>query len=363
MALNYYIDESGNSGDVLSSGENYNFNGQPVFSLACIGVDNVDNLKQFISNLKIKYRIQGSELKSTKIYKNKPSFIVDIVEYLGKEKIPIFIEVVDKKYYISANLVNCHVMPAYSSPPETQESRIARNHCADFIYENAPRPVFDNFIFACKEPSNESLSASFDELYSFIRDFSPANALSDFLKRNIEESINDYEEHKVTTHEAAHRKFIPVPDDSKRNKSIWMLPNLSSFTNIYARINLHLNGKISDANIFHDEQVHFDEIISHNKELMEGLDMKNAISIPTANYNFSETSSLEFAKSHEHCPIQVADILAGTAMRYVKEKIQGYETSPEIVKAYDAILRCSDPNRGVGINLVTTSKLHYELHF
>lgn len=59
MALNYYIDESGNSGDVLSSGDNYNFNGQPVFSLACIGVDNVDNLKQFILNLKIKYQIHG----------------------------------------------------------------------------------------------------------------------------------------------------------------------------------------------------------------------------------------------------------------------------------------------------------------
>jgi len=69
MVLNYYIDESGNSGDVLSAGENFDFCGQQVFSLACIGVSDVVKLDDFISTLKNKHRIQGAELKSTKIYK------------------------------------------------------------------------------------------------------------------------------------------------------------------------------------------------------------------------------------------------------------------------------------------------------
>jgi hypothetical protein len=36
MTSNFYIDESGNTGDVLRSGVNYDFSGQPIFSLACI---------------------------------------------------------------------------------------------------------------------------------------------------------------------------------------------------------------------------------------------------------------------------------------------------------------------------------------
>ncbi len=361
MVLNYYIDESGNSGDVLSTGEGFDFYGQPVFSLACIGIDDTQKLDEFISELRKNHRIQSSELKSTSIYRKKPKFIGDLVDFLGRENIPIFIEVVDKKYFISANLVNCHVMPAYSSPPETPESQMARNHCADFIYYNAPRSVFNKFISACKSPSNESLVESFQEIRSFAKNYFPVNDLSDFILKCIEESINDYNE--LMSENEAYLKFIPIPDFSKREKSIWMLPNLSSFTNVYARINLYLNGNVSEARIIHDEQAHFDEIIAANKKLMEELDMSNAVAISTARYSFSGAASLEFSESHKHSPIQIADILAGMAMRYVQENIEGVISRPEIIAAYDGILRMSNPYRGVGINLMTTAKVHHELHF
>ena len=363
MVLNYYIDESGNSGDVLSTGDDFDFYGQPVFSLACIGINDTNKLDEFISKLREKYRIQSSELKSTNIYRKKPKFIRDLVDFLGQQNIPIFIEVVDKKYFISANLVNCHVMPAYSSPPETPESQMARNHCADFIYYKAPRAVFNKFINSCKEPSNESLMDSFQEIRSFVENHTPADGLSNFILRCIDESISDYRELKSANESKAYLKFIPVPDSSKREKPIWMLPNLSSFTNLYARINLYLKGNIENAKIIHDEQAHFDEIIAASKKLLEELDVSNAIAIRTAKYSFSETASLEFSESHHNTPIQVADILAGTAMRYMQEKIQGVISSPEIVAAYDSILHFSNPHRGVGINLVTTGKIHHELHF
>ena len=64
--LNYYIDESGNTGDVLSTGNDFDFSGQPIFSLACVGVDQTEKLDEFIHKLKSKYKIQGKELKSTK---------------------------------------------------------------------------------------------------------------------------------------------------------------------------------------------------------------------------------------------------------------------------------------------------------
>lgn len=363
MTSNFYIDESGNTGDVLNSGDNYDFAGQPIFSLACIGIDDTSDLERLISYLKEKYRIQSAELKSTKIYRDKPGLITEIVRYIGDKNIPVFIEVVDKKYYICANLVNSHVMPAYSSPPETQESRLARNHCADYFYENATKSVFDRFMDSCRYPSDESLMESFEELKLFMRNCNSNSALSNFIVQNIEESLNDYKEAKEHGNSEAYKKFIPVPDNSKKNKSIWMLPNVSSFASIYARMNLYLNGKLTTARIFHDEQAHFDEIIAHNKELMESLDMSGAISIQTANYNIHESSSLIFAKSHDNSAIQVADLLAGLAMRYVQERIGGCKTSQESVEAYTGILRISNPYRGLGINLVTTSKHHYAIHY
>jgi hypothetical protein len=363
MVLNYYIDESGNSGDVLNSGEDFNFCGQPVFSLACIGVDEIGKLEVYISALKSKYKIQGVELKSTKIYKNKPNFIVELIEFLRDEKIPIFIEVVDKKYYISANIVNCHVMPPYSSPPETPESQFVRNSCADFIYENAPLSVFNKFLDVCRCPSDKALLASFNEVLKFAKNYHPANEVTWFLVKNIEESISDYEELMSSEQDDAYMCFIPIPDSSKRNKSIWMLPNLSSFTNLYARINRYVGGKVSSACLFHDEQAHFDEIISMGKTLLEELDLSGASAVQTADYEFSEAASLTFAKSHEHVAIQVADILAGVAMRYLQEKLEGKESSKEVAQAYDGILRVSNPNLGLGVNLVTTSKIHHELHY
>lgn len=361
--LNYYIDESGNSGDTLNSGRNLDFNGQSVFSLACIGLNDVSKLDGFIAELKKKYKVQGTELKSTNIYKNKPSLIVDLIEYLGNEKVPIFIEAVDKKYYIAANLVNCHVMPPYFSPPESVKSQLVRNHFADFIYEHATEKVFERFFDVCREPSDRNLMLSFEEILSFSKGFSSGSELAKFISKNIEESIDDYKNLKESEGENAYKRFIPLPDGSKRDKSIWMLPNLSSFTNIYARINLFLGGNISNAKLYHDEQAHFDDILRLNKRLLEGLGVNNTISVPTAKYDFSEVASLSFAKSHEHLAIQVSDVLAGMVMRYLQEHINGRKSHADVVKAYDEILRTSDPLVGVGINLVTTSKVHHELHY
>ncbi|WP_315983249.1 hypothetical protein [Aliamphritea spongicola] len=122
----------------------------------------------------------------------------------------------DKKYFIAANLVNCHVMPAYSSPPETPESQMARNHCADFIYEHAPNSVFNKFIVACENPSNETLLESFNEIRSFTENYLPRSYLSDFISNNIDDSIKDYDELRSINEKEAYLKFIPISDTSKK---------------------------------------------------------------------------------------------------------------------------------------------------
>ncbi len=204
---------------------------------------------------------------------------------------------------------------------------------------------------------------SFEELRQFEAAYYPANALSSFLLDNIEESITDYLDLSAVEGANAWLRFIPVPDASKKGKSIWMLPNLTSFTNIYARINLYRGGDLSKVEIFHDEQAHFDEILKLNKSLLEKTDMRDAIVIDTANYTFTQSASLMFSKSHEHGGLRIVDLLAGMVMRYVQETMEGKKRSPDIIAAYDSILRMSNQYQGLGINLVVTNELHRELHF
>lgn len=69
--MNYFIDESGNTGDVASANSALDFAGQPLFSLACIGVNNIDELENDIYEIKRSYNVQSSELKAGGIYKKK----------------------------------------------------------------------------------------------------------------------------------------------------------------------------------------------------------------------------------------------------------------------------------------------------
>lgn len=81
MTINYYLDESGHSGDLIKSGRALDFDGQPFFSLACVGVSDEVRLESEVARLRTKHQIESAELKSSSLTK-KPSFIRDIVEFV-----------------------------------------------------------------------------------------------------------------------------------------------------------------------------------------------------------------------------------------------------------------------------------------
>lgn len=106
----YYIDESGNTGDAVRTGEKFDFGAQPLFTLACIGIDDPASLKGELARLKTLHAVQGVELKSSSI-RNKPGFVRDLIAYLKRQCCPLFIEVVDKKFFICAHVVSTLLMP------------------------------------------------------------------------------------------------------------------------------------------------------------------------------------------------------------------------------------------------------------
>lgn len=98
MEPTYYLDESGSSGDLVSAGESFDFARQPVFALACIGVHDMPDLENEINRLKARHRVQSEELKSTAV-KYKPAFVTEMAAYLELKRLPVFIEVVDKRFF------------------------------------------------------------------------------------------------------------------------------------------------------------------------------------------------------------------------------------------------------------------------
>lgn len=83
--MDFYIDESGNTGDLARTEPELNFGDQAVFSLAAVGFDNLRSLEDEIERLKRKHKFQGSEFKAGKLLRFKDKLIYDIISLL-KEK-------------------------------------------------------------------------------------------------------------------------------------------------------------------------------------------------------------------------------------------------------------------------------------
>jgi hypothetical protein len=101
---NFYFDESGNTGDLCKVGAHPSFGGQRIFSLGCVGIDDIDALEHELDRLKSLHRLQGAELKSTRT-KAKPKFVSDLARFLHSREWPVFIELVDKHYLGMASIV------------------------------------------------------------------------------------------------------------------------------------------------------------------------------------------------------------------------------------------------------------------
>ncbi|WP_367619656.1 DUF3800 domain-containing protein [Paraburkholderia sp. WS6] len=61
MTVSFYVDESGHSGDLVKTGNTYDFLDQPYFSLACVGVEDEERLALLVSELKVRHRFAHTQ--------------------------------------------------------------------------------------------------------------------------------------------------------------------------------------------------------------------------------------------------------------------------------------------------------------
>jgi Protein of unknown function (DUF3800) len=356
MATSYYIDESGHTGDLAQCDDSLKFDDQPVFSMASIGVADQVSFEKEMQRLVLKHKISTTELKSSSLRRNA-SIVSDAINFVCSTRLPYFIEVVDKKYFLCMQIINCHVFPPILGISYRKNEVLIRQTFADYIYDHAPLEVFSTFLKACREPSEMAVWKSFQSTLRFSRSAQSNRDVSSAIHTGASFALMHYDFMRRED-KNAHFAFLPIPDASKHQKNVWILPNIPAFSNIYARINLFQKGDLSSVAIIHDENVHIDEMLKDNKRILESL-LKEGHGVYTQNadYVFRGSAPLAFAKSHETLGIQLADLIAGLVMRIFKDRINGKLTANiKFRNAYDALLTNSNPQVGIGLNLVVPDR-------
>lgn len=332
--MKIYIDESGNSGDLIQRKIDLTFSNQNIFTLSAVKISEDVYSKmerEFIPELKKKYKIQGNEIKSSNLFDKKPKAILEIVNFIKDNNIDYFIELIDKKYYICNSIVMHQVIPIYFIPREEEANgtcQILREICIDILTRNIGELEYQYFFDACKNINEDSLLGSFNGLKKFFlrkadEELDPyLKSIYQSIVQSVDMSIEDYFDIKKEEGlDYAVRKFIPIPDENKKGKLTYLLPQISSLTNLVARVN-YFNGNLEDITFIHDQQVHFDDMLSYNVQQMLEVG-ETEYKFTNSDFNIEKPVDITFdADSTNNVGIQVADILSGFTMRYIQKRLK-----------------------------------------
>ena len=222
------------------------------------------------------------------------------------------------------------VIPPYFISREelNGERKVLREIYMDIFIRNIGESEYQCFFEACQNINEESLLNSFHTLKKFFSEKIKEEKdlylkiIYQCIVNDIGISIEDYFDIKDKEGlDNAVRKFLPIPDENKKGQLIYLLPQISSLTNLVARVN-YFNGNLEDINFIHDQQVHFDNILSYNVEKM--LDVgETGYKFTNSNFNIEKPVDITFdADSKDNVGIQIADILSGFTMRYMQKRFK-----------------------------------------
>ncbi len=326
-----------------------------MFALACIGIGDLPGFEATILDLKKRHRIQGPEIKSTETA-TKPLFVRDLIDYIDAHQLPVFIEAVDKHYFLVVNIVERLIVPSIGKGDFSPNTRVMKNIIADYLAVHGPNDLVPQFVNVCNTRCRADILKLYDGIIRWARKSKFRPDIADGIKRLTIDSMTEFRAKPVSE---AIKRALPEPDTGKKGKTVWVLPNVGSFSSIYARLNHYLGGDMSSVRFFHDEQDQFDDIIQANKVLAESLSGRGLFTeFRFANYDFASSVPLNFATSHTTIGIQAADVLAGFVSRYIQQKVW----TPEAVnadrdEAFECLRDLTDERRGTGINFVVPSQM------
>jgi hypothetical protein len=306
LPCRYYIDESGNTGDLSAVKADAYFSEQRMFALAAFGCSLDNEFTNDFRVLKTAHRVQGLDVKSKQMY-GKPRFIIDLLDLLEAHRSPIFIEIVDKHYFIITNIIERMVVPYVGECDYRPDALWMKGVMADYMALHAPPNLAQAFALCCQSRDHTEIRDLYKRIIRWAEESTtPPTDIAEGIAHFARDSLKDFR--KLPKGKAVDRA-LPIPDENPAGKLVWALPNLTSFIHIYARINRFARKQIAGVTIFHDEQLQFGDIFLHNKKLAEEL-VHLHLKLPStlADFEFAEAADVQFLRSHDSIGIQIADI-------------------------------------------------------
>lgn len=351
----FFLDESGNTGDATHTGVAFDFDKQPIFVLACLGIADDAAFAATFARLKAHHHLRAPEVKSDAVWK-KPAFFMDLLTEIEVNDLPLMLEIVDKRFFIAAQMVNSLILPSVGSDMDhSPKLTFMRNSTAEFLTEILPTSCLATFVEAFARTDGNAILQVYDSLLDSL-DAKPADGINDFVRMAITDGRNNFIAEGINDPEVI-QHHLPIPDLNPHGKPVWMLPHLTSFTNLYARLNTYTGGKLHGVTLIHDEQLQFGDILKDSKMATEALTCQGVnITHGSANYVFEEQADFIFQESGRSAGIQAADVIAGYAMRLIVNRM-----TPEIQLRHDGdwqlqrLLSHDDPDLGTGTNFVMTA--------
>ena len=194
MVTSFYIDESGNTGGLARPGARFDFGGQQIFVLACLGVDDERALAAELARLKQNYRIRSPELKSSSI-EGKSQLITELAAFIRKHHLPMMIELVDKHFMFAANIINTLILPPVGDVDFTPQSQWLRNLMAEYLHDNSPLTAFEAYAAACDAPSAESVTYAFRSMLKWLDTRVQSDEIAEALHRLTTDSFDNFLEY------------------------------------------------------------------------------------------------------------------------------------------------------------------------
>ena len=352
-----FLDESGNTGDLVLNKENiHHFNNQPYFVLGGFGIENDENifqeLRSDITRLKKNNNIYSKELKGARLWPKKIKFIYELFKYLYENNLPIFVELMDKKFFIIANITNIIGLTSgvLDHPITLFNNRVFFNRLADYLYQKLSPETIIWFSKASREPSQENVETFLAFLGKDSKKFSLEfrELISSMIDRYYDRLTNyliDPTQYSCPPWEY----YIPPADPKSGPKRISLLPHTTAATNIFARINKYSKDRgYIDVVIIHDQQEQWKEILKNELHILS--DSSSDVSkklrerdIPyplnlRIDYNFDRNYHIFFGDSEKTIFLQLADIISSSINKLWEEFKQNYRLRPYSKKIIDIIL-------------------------
>jgi hypothetical protein len=359
--LAVFVDESGNTGDAIVHTRTGAFQGQPSFALACVGeASDGARLESILARIQGKHGMAGGELKG-RVMKRRPTLVIDLMSMIYEEGVPVFVELMDKWYYVATNITTFVLGKAPWFDLSTPAGRAVANGISDLIVERLGAATIGAYSDFAQAPDSVTLARFEATLREQLAGLKARDAdereLLEVAEALTDDAFAAYRYHAAHD-QKAHAHLLPEPDLTHGGKPIAMLPHVPSFTNLYARLNKYAIAART-VRVVHDEQLHVDHVLRAYAETLgsnaHADRLASIASDTTTRWRFEPGKfTLNFERSETSAGIQLADIIARFCTQRMNDAIADAKVAAH--QATGALGALRDETGSVGMNIVSTTQ-------